>query len=97
MRIVLMIFGLLGVMTALVIPLVGPSWPLAVPALIGLLILAALGLERHRYRATRDAPPEGPGWEMMSERFVDSSSGELMIVWFNRASGKRVYVRSGPV
>ena len=80
------------------VALVCPVWPVAVfPAVIGALVLGGLVVERFHYRATADAPPTEPGWEITSERFVDPASDELMIVWFHRRSGRRLYVRSGPV
>ena len=70
--------------------------PIAIPPLVlGVLVTGGLLLERHRYRAIADKPPTEPGWEMMAERFVDPGTDELMIVWYNRRTGKRLYVRSG--
>jgi len=72
--------------------------PVAIgPAVLGTLIVGGLLLERHRYHATADHPPGEPGWEMLAERFVDQDTDELTIVWYNRRTGKRLYVRSGHV
>jgi len=102
LRSVLLTLG--GVMLAIAAALlmVGPTWAVAVPpaiplGVIGALIVGGLLLERYRYRATADAPPSEPGWEMLHERFVDPATDELMVVWYNRRTGKRLYVRSGPV
>jgi hypothetical protein len=56
------------------------------------VLIAALVFERFRYQAPLDAPP-GPGWERTDETFVDPSSGETLRVYFERATGKRAYVR----
>ena len=68
-----------------------------VPGVLGLLIVGGLLFERHGYHATSDKPPTEPGWEMMAERFVDPGSDDLLVVWYNRRTGKRLYVRSGQV
>lgn len=65
------------------------------PLAVGAVFVGGVLLERFRYRAIADAPPTEPGWEMMAERFVDPGTEELMIVWYNRRTGKRLYVRSG--
>ena len=36
----------------------------------------------------------GPDWVRTEERFVDSSSGETIEVWFHPSSGERAYVRA---
>jgi len=93
--------GVLGV--GVVLMLVGAALLLlARPGTVGIAPLAmgaafvgGVLLERYRYRAIADAPPTEPGWEMMAERFVDPGTDELMIVWYNRRTGKRLYVRAG--
>jgi len=97
LRNALMTIGGLFVLLAIVLLRFAPEPSIAIPpAVIGLLIVGGLLCERHLYHASASAPPADPGWEMTSERFVDPSSEELMVVWFNRRTGKRLYVRSGP-
>jgi len=102
LRSVLLAVGGAILVIAAALLIAGSVWtvavPLAVPlGVIGVLIVGGLVLERYRYRATTDVPPNEPGWEMLSERFVDPATDELIVVWYNRRSGKRLYVRSGPV
>jgi hypothetical protein len=58
----------------------------------GALITLGLLIERHRYKPELDTPP-GPGWEATGERMVDAEG--TTAVWFNPATGERVYVKSG--
>ena len=72
----------------------------------GLVIVAALLLERRRYRsAAAEAGPEPPGpgggepldepleprFSPTTERFVDPTTGVTMVVWVDKASGDRRY------
>ena len=72
----------------------------------GLVIVAALLLERRRYRsAAAEAGPEPPGpgggepldepleprFSATTERFVDPTTGVTMVVWVDKASGDRRY------
>ena len=98
LRSALMAIGGIILAIGIVLLFILPVWPAGIPAIIiGILIVGGLLLERTLYHATADKPPTDPGWEMMSERFVDPGTEELMVVWFNRRTGKRLYVRSGPV
>jgi hypothetical protein len=59
--------------------------------LLGAAILVGVLLEARRYRGR-----EGAGsWESTSERFVDPTSGRLMEVQYNAATGERRYVDIG--
>jgi membrane protein implicated in regulation of membrane protease activity len=66
------------------------GWQLALP---GLLLVAAVAVERWRYRAVdRDRP--GPDWQATGERFVDPETGKLVTVYDKPATGERRYVSS---
>jgi len=56
----------------------------------GIVILAALALERWRYRPVTGA--EGSGWTKTGERFVDPETNHLTEVEFNPRTGERRYV-----
>jgi hypothetical protein len=98
MRSALMAAGGVILLVAVVLMLVCPVWTVGVvPGVFGLLIVGGLLFERHGYHATADHPPTEPGWEMMAERFIDPGSDDLLVVWYNRRTGKRLYVRAGQV
>ncbi|MFG6485513.1 hypothetical protein ACG04R_02445 [Roseateles sp. BYS78W] len=59
-------------------------------ALWGVLIAAALLVERWRYRASAAASPDD-GWQKTDERFVDPESGQTMRVLYNPRTGERRY------
>lgn len=59
-------------------------------ALGGVVLLAALLLERHRYRPRVDHA-SGP-WQPTGERFVDPTTGRLVEVHYNPETGERAYV-----
>jgi hypothetical protein len=56
----------------------------------GLVLMAAVLLERWRYARTAKAD-ERP-WQETGERFVDPESGRLMSVQYSPGSGERRYV-----
>lgn len=61
------------------------------PAIVWLGVLAAaLAIERRRYGAAAAAPPAG--LTPTDERFFDDSSGRLVRVWLDPATGERRYV-----
>ena len=65
--------------------------PAALPSAIMLAVLGlALGIER-RFYGTAQAMPPGPGWQATGERFLDDTSGRMVEVWFNPATGERRY------
>lgn len=98
LRSALMTIGGIFLLIGIALFTAGPVWSVGIPpTIIGLLVVGGLLCERHLYHASADKPPTDPGWEMMSERFVDPATDELMVVWYNRRTGKRLYVRSGPV
>ena len=57
----------------------------------GVFAVAALVFERTRYKRLLSAPP-GPGWSDTGERFVDRGTHQNIAVFYNAATGKRVYV-----
>ena len=68
----------------------------------GLVIVAAILLERRRYRSVAaEVGPEPPGpgggepleprFSPTTERFVDPTTGLTMVVWVDKASGDRRY------
>lgn len=62
-------------------------------ALIGFGVVILLGaLFEGRYGRAQDKPSDA-GWEATGERFVDPGSGEIVTVYYQRATGKRRYVR----
>ena len=65
------------------------AWPGALEMdVFGLLILGSLAFER-RYRLKK---AEGAEWTATGERFVDPTSGKLVDVRYNPATGERAYV-----
>ena len=56
----------------------------------GAVLLAALLLERHRYRPPVDYT--SGQWRPTGERFVDPTTGRLMEVRYNPDTGERAYV-----
>jgi hypothetical protein len=66
------------------VPIYGLTFAMAV-------ICTGLAIERRFYGANTDVRP-GPGWQETSEQFIDDSTGELVRVWFNPATGQRRYV-----
>ncbi len=65
-------------------------WALMVfgPVLIWLLFRGR-GYKRHLLNR-----PPGPNWQRTTERSVDPTTGELMEVWFDPATGDRAYIRA---
>ena len=57
-------------------------------------VLAWLLFRRGGYKRQPDARPTGPGWERTDERFVDPTSGEVLVVWYHSRTGERAYVRA---
>ena len=57
----------------------------------GLVLIAALLIERWRYRCLAGDRP-GPGWVATGERFIDPESGRLVTVFYRPSTGERRYV-----
>ena len=65
------------------------------PAGFGAVMLLAILFERRGYkRIVEDRP--GPDWQPTGERFLDPNTDVPVEVYFQPATGKRVYVRTGP-
>jgi hypothetical protein len=62
------------------------GWPMTI---WGVVVLAAVLLERWRYRRAAD---HGGVWQETGERFVDPESGRLTKVLYDPGSGERRYV-----
>jgi hypothetical protein len=108
LRALVVAVGLVMVVVGLaVVSLGGPGLLPGASAVVGgLVIVAAVFLERDRYRSsvaerTSDAPGPGggepldaplePRFRPTEERFVDPTSGRPMRVWLDAASGERRY------
>ena len=59
----------------------------------GAVLLGGIVFERSRYRPRIDR--ERGDWQATGERFVDPSSGRLVDVRYNPATGQRDYVDAG--
>lgn len=80
----------LGVVAALVMP--GAFEGLAGPILLWCgFVLAALAIERFRYKALESERPSAP-WVETDERFIDPASGKTVVVFYNPTDGQRKYV-----
>jgi hypothetical protein len=66
------------------------------PAIVGLVLVVALLIERRGYKPIQDQVP-GPDWQNTGETFLDPNTGMRVAVYFQPSTGKRVYVRAGPV
>ena len=81
------------VLLAVIVAAAGGPLPVALwLAVMGLVLLAGILLERGRYKPAEDLPP-GPGWEATDEHFVDPETGDEVSVFFRRATGERRYVK----
>ena len=61
-------------------------------AVAALIVVAALVLERPRYRSKTTS---AAGWRPTGERFVDPASGQETVVYYNDQTGEREY-RAAP-
>lgn len=84
-------YGLLSVLGAIALLFLVRSTPwLAVYlAVNGVVVVSAVLFERTRYHTQVDQT-RGT-WQRTGERFVDPTSGQLMEVLYNRATGEREY------
>jgi hypothetical protein len=86
----IILYGMLALGGGIALALIGVG-PSVVLYLVvnGAVVLLALLFERGRYRPTGSQP--GP-WQETEERFVDPSTGQLMMVRYNPRTGARQYV-----
>ncbi|HLX40926.1 MAG TPA: hypothetical protein VKR42_10345 [Ktedonobacteraceae bacterium] len=91
LRWVIIGYGLLSLIgAAILLFLVHTTlWLVAYLAVNGVILVSAMLLERQRYR-TRVDRNQGY-WQPTGERFVDPTTGQLMEVLYNRATGERDY------
>ncbi len=78
--------ALIGLVAGCPVPVV--SWA----AVLGTILTVGVVVERHRYKRLREEPP-GAGWVLTSERFLDHATGRMVSVYYNSATGERVYVK----
>ncbi len=90
--------AILGLIAGLYLPGLGAALYFHVPgpvvvylAVTGAIIIAALMLERGRYRASAEG---GASWPPTGERFRDPVSNRLMEVRSDPRTGKRAYVET---
>jgi hypothetical protein len=57
-------------------------------------ILAWLLSRSGGYKRRPEEQPSGPGWERTEERFLDPTSGEVLVVWYCARTGELAYVRA---
>lgn len=93
MRKAVIAVGALYVAVALVLLFVlGVSAVLvAYPSVTGLIIIASILFERHRYRPR---VRNHQRWQTTGERFVDPATGRMVEVFYDSPSGERSYVQS---
>jgi hypothetical protein len=91
LRGVIIAYGLLYLIGAAVLLFVvhATLWLVLYLAMNGFILVSAVLLERKRYR-TRVDRTQGH-WQLTGERFVDPTTGRLMEVFYNTATGERDY------
>src|SRR5438270_9275587 len=87
-------YGVLAVIGAIALALAGIVVGLVFYLFVnGAIVLAAVLFERGRYRP---AVTSGGPWQETGERFVDPTTGQLMMVRYNPQTGARDYVPVEP-
>jgi hypothetical protein len=91
LRWVIIGYGLLYLIGAVVLLFIvhATPWLVLYPAVNGIVLVSAVLLERKRYR-TRVDRTQGD-FQPTGERFVDPTTGRLMEVSYNSATGERGY------
>ncbi len=86
------VLGIASAMFAVMVTVGIVAHWVTLPAMIALaLAIAALWFERRVYKANhRDRP--GPEWTRTAERFIDPTTGESVVVYFDTRTGERRYV-----
>ncbi len=91
MRSLIVATGITGLATAGALMAAGVIAPLIAVLVWGTIVLAALAFERSRYKRLQKRPP-GAGWARTTERFVDDTTGKVVTVYIESATGERMYV-----
>jgi ABC-type multidrug transport system fused ATPase/permease subunit len=91
LRRVIIGYGLLCLIGAAVLLFIVHTtlWLVLYLAVNGLILLSAMFLERKRYHTQADRTQRY--WQLTGERFVDPTTGRLMEVFYNTATGERDY------
>ena len=91
LRGVIIAYGLLALAGAAVLLFVvhATLWLVVYLAVNGSITVSAVLLERNRYRAKVDRTRGH--WQPTGERFVDPTTGRLVEVFYNSATGERDY------
>lgn len=91
LRGIIIVYGLLYLVGAAVFLFVvhATLWCVLYLAVNGLILVSAMFLERKRYRQRVDRTRGH--WQPTGERFVDPTTGRLMEVFDNTATGERDY------
>lgn len=91
LRWVIIVYGLLSLVGAAALLFFAhvTLWLALYLAVNGFILVSAVLLERKRYRVRVDRSKEH--WQPTSERFVDPTTGRLMEVFYNSATGERDY------
>ena len=84
-------YGLLSLIGAAILLFIvhATLWLVLYLAVNGIILVSSMLLERKRYR-TRVDRTQGH-WQLTGERFVDPTTGRLMEVSYNAATGERDY------
>lgn len=91
LRRVIIGYGLLCVIGAAVLLFLvhAALWLVVYLAVNGFILVSVMLLERKRYRTQVDRTRGH--WQSTGERFVDPTTGQLMEVFYNPATGEREY------
>jgi hypothetical protein len=94
LRLVVIGFGGALVLGGLALLHCGAGGGAVMPLLLGAMVIGGTIFERGRYRQAGNRVPVGPAWEATGEKFRDpASGGQLVEVWYNKATGERRYVQ----
>ena len=91
LRWVIIGYGLLSLIGAAMLLFIvhATLWLVLYLAVNGIILVSAVFLERKRYRTLVDRTQEH--WQPTGERFIDPTTGRLMEVSYNTATGERDY------
>ena len=87
----LLVVGVLMLVAALALLLLGQIVPAIWLVLWGVALTAGVAYERWRYKSNLARPPSA-AFKPTGERFIDPGTGQLVEVYYDEASGKRSYV-----